>query len=336
MIATSIVFGRDVPHTRNAIIESAYGRWGQGIWIRTTNKWMIAHGPDEMIAVIHFDERLFDDADKIGVKIEQTQDGDTIIHCKYAALPVVRTYFELWDVLDPVAIKKEKRAHDKLVNKLDVPEFIELLNKERVLNYLEPVTLEQVMERVSKRFDTDPDGKIRIIGDKAGLFKFLLHMLDKEFGNPTRLERILKEKKPRVSSHRLPIAKGKKHDVQFPASTVAAVKRFLRAFEQEVKHEHDMLTELAKMKAEGSKNKAKVANYQRVANAYHALRRLVKTLEAGHIPTASQARWYKEARSIWDEEAVKWRAFIVLGGKRAWYDGLAHDLDLAEKNLFGG
>lgn len=122
----------------------------------------------------------------------------------------------------------------------------------------------------------------------------------------------------------------------FPASTVTAVKRFLRAFEQEVKHEHDMLTELAKMKAEGTKNKAKLAHYQRVANAYHSLRRLVKTLEAGRVPTALQAKWYKAARAIWDEEATKWRAFIVLGGKRSWYDGLAHDLDLAEKNLFGG
>jgi uncharacterized protein YdcH (DUF465 family) len=103
-----------------------------------------------------------------------------------------------------------------------------------------------------------------------------------------------------------------------------------------VKHEHDMLNELAKMKAEGSKNKAKVAHYQRVANAYQSLRRLVKTLETGRSPTALQAKWYKVARSIWDEEATKWRAFIVLGGQRKKYDGLAHDLDLAEKNLFGG
>ncbi len=120
-----------------------------------------------------------------------------------------------------------------------------------------------------------------------------------------------------------------------PASTITAIKHFLKAFETEVKHEHDMLTKLAEMKQDESKDRTKIAHYQRVVNAYHALKRMVKTLKAGHRPTALQSRWYKVAREIWDEEVKKWRVFIVLGGQAAWYDGLAHELDLAEKNLFG-
>jgi hypothetical protein len=165
-----IIFGRDVPQNKRAIIADASHRYispgHNALWLRAFNKWYITASGDELIAEIYVSEDLWDDIKKWGGEISNTQDGDTFISYPPKAFDGILSYIKIGEISDPNQIKRERHVREKELDKLgktDVEAYLKRLNDERREIYLLlPLTRDQLNERV--KVYLNPDGSINNAG----------------------------------------------------------------------------------------------------------------------------------------------------------------------------
>jgi hypothetical protein len=165
-----IIFGRDVPQNKRAIIADASHRYispgHNALWLRAFNKWYITASGDELIAEIYVSEDLWNDIKKWGGEISNTQDGDTFISYPPKAFDGILSYIKIGEISDPNQIKRERHVREKELDKLgktDVEAYLKRLNDERREIYLLlPLTRDQLNERV--KVYLNPDGSINNAG----------------------------------------------------------------------------------------------------------------------------------------------------------------------------